>query len=164
MSRWFGNISVGRKLALGFSAVLLLCLVVGLVGWSAIDKLSRRMEIMGEVNVLQQGVATLGQDHVEYLRSAGAPEKGRAVQDTLKRVDAGYAVLDVVMNNPVNRELLERFAKALADYKDNFKLTEDGYRASGSRQSGDGARALLGKNADAAMQVLEGSAEGTHGR
>ncbi|QDD91210.1 hypothetical protein CCZ28_20225 [Pseudomonas oryzihabitans] len=156
MSRWFGNISVGRKLALGFSAVLLLCLVVGLVGWSAIDKLSRRMEIMGEVNVLQQGVATLGQDHVEYLRSAGAPEKGGAVQDTLKRVDAGYAVLDVVMNNPVNRELLERFAKALAEYKDNFKLTEDGYRASGSRQSGDGARALLGKNADAAMQVLEG--------
>lgn len=154
MSRWFGNISVGKKLALGFSAVLLLCLAVGLVGWSAIDKLSRRMEIMGKVNVLQQGVAALGQDHVEYLRSAGAAAK--AVQDTLQQIDAGYAVLDAVMTKPVNRELLERFAKALAEYKDNFKVTEDSYRASGSRQSGDGARALLGKNADAATQVLEG--------
>ena len=156
MTSWFSNISVGKKLALGFSAILLLCLAVGLVGWSAIDKLSRRMEIMGKVNVLQQGVSALGQDHAEYLRSVGAPEKAKAVQDTLKRIDAGYAVLDTVMTKPVNREILEQFSTALAGYKDNFKLTEDSYRASGSRQSGDGARALLGKNADAATLVLEG--------
>jgi methyl-accepting chemotaxis protein len=156
MNSWFGNVSLGRKLALGFSAVLLLCLALGLVGWSAIGKLSWRMEIMGKVNVLQQEVSTLGLDHVEYLRSVGAPEKAQVVQDTLKRIDAGYAGLDAVMTKPVNREILELFAKALGEYREKFKLTEDSYRASGSRQSGDGARALLGKNADAATLVLEG--------
>jgi len=156
MNRWFSNISVGKKLAVGFSAVLLLCLALGLVGWNAIDKLSRRMDLMSKVNVVLQDVSALGQDHIEYLRSVGAPAKAQAVQDRLKRIDAGYAVLDAVMNKPVNREILGRFSKALAEYKDNFKLTEDSYRASGSRQSGDGARALLGKNADAATGVLEG--------
>ena len=156
MNRWFGNISVGKKLALGFSAVLLLCLALGLVGGNTISKLSWRMDVMGKVNVVLQEVSTLGLDHVEYLRSVGEPEKAQAVQDTLKRIDAGYAGLDAVMTKPVNRENLERFAKALAEYKDIFKLTEDSYRASGSRQSGDGARALLGKNADAATLVLEG--------
>ena len=156
MSNWFSNISVGKKLAVGFSAILLLCLAVGLVGWSAIDKLSRRIEIMGKVNVLQQGVSTLGQDHAEYLRSVGAPEKAQALQDMLKRVNASYAVLDTVTTKSVNRDILERFSQALKAYTDNFQLTEDSYRASGSRQSGDGARALLGKNADAATLVLEG--------
>nr|WP_145007719.1 methyl-accepting chemotaxis protein [Pseudomonas psychrotolerans] len=156
MTRWFGNVSVGKKLALGFSAVLLLCLALGLVGWSAIGKLSWRMDVMGKVNVLQQEVSALGLDHAEYLRSVGEPEKAQAVQATLKRIDAGYAALDAVMTKPVNREILERFAKAVTEYRDKFKLTEDSYRASGSRQSGGGARALLGKNADAATQVLEG--------
>ncbi|MDT3721258.1 methyl-accepting chemotaxis protein [Pseudomonas oryzihabitans] len=156
MSSWFGNISVGKKLALGFSAVLLLCLALGLVGGNTIGKLSWRMDVMGKVNVVLQEVSALGLDHVEYLRSVGEPEKAQAVRDTLKRIDAGYADLDAVMTKPVNREILERFAKALAEYKDIFKLTEDSYRASGSRQSGDGARALLGKNADAATLVLEG--------
>jgi len=153
--KWFTNISVGKKLTMGFSIVLLLCLLLGIIGWTAITTLSSRMDVMSNVNLLLQSVSSLELTRSEYLRSAGDAAKDAQMHERLKGVEANYRVLDKSMTKPVNREILGRFNQQLSQYISDVKALEESYAQSGNRQSGGGARALLGKNSDAAVVVFD---------
>lgn len=154
MTNTLKNLSVGKKLAIGFGIIVLLALMLGAVGWNAITVLSGRMDTMSKVNRVLQNVGALDLARSDYLRSTGDSEKASVLKARLKEVEDGYAVLDATMTKPVNRQILQQFKDGLTRYTEDFKTLEDSYSKSGSRQGG-GARALLGTNSDAAVAVLD---------
>ena len=49
-----GNVSVSRKLGLGFGLVLLLTLAITLTGWYGMDSIVNRGDKLGNISLIQQ--------------------------------------------------------------------------------------------------------------
>ena len=54
LAQSLGNVSVNRKLGLGFGLVLLLTLAITLVGWHGMDSIIDRGDKLGNISVVQQ--------------------------------------------------------------------------------------------------------------
>ncbi len=49
MNNWFGNISVSRKLVLGFGVVLALTLILAWIGWGSLGSVIQRSGWMTQI-------------------------------------------------------------------------------------------------------------------
>lgn len=72
MYQWFaqslGNVSVNRKLGLGFGLVLLLTLAITLAGWHGMDSIINRGDKLGNISVIQQYTQELRIARQHYQR------------------------------------------------------------------------------------------------
>ncbi|QDC06307.1 methyl-accepting chemotaxis protein [Pseudomonas fulva] len=151
MNRWLaqllGNVSVTRKLALGFGLVLLLTLIITLTGWHGMNSITARGDKLGNISVIQQYAQELriARQHYERQRddaSIGEMEKALGTLDRQVQLMLGQ------IDEPADHQRLEQQRDAVAAYQQAFaQLKQTNVRREASR-------GVLGDSADKAVELV----------
>ncbi|TVT83294.1 methyl-accepting chemotaxis protein [Pseudomonas sp. H3(2019)] len=148
MYRWLtehlGNVSVNRKLGIGFGLVLLLTLLITLTGWIGMSGIISRGDKVGyisSINVLTKDLRIARLDY-EVRRGEQGPA---AVNDLLGKLDEGLQGALKMIVLPANVAMLNQQIEAVSEYKRAFA---DLTQATANREA---ARAKLGASADNAV-------------
>jgi methyl-accepting chemotaxis protein len=150
MHGWLANITVARKLLLGFGLLLLMSVLMFWAGWSAIDSLSYRMDRMSAVNRLVDDFSRLRHALTVYVQGEGEPKAERALKDKVVEVRETLAGLSGYFAVGTHVQNIEDLTRHLADYEQGVGQLEAAYRrieASRAvrRESGDRALGLLAR-------------------
>ncbi|MDU9404785.1 methyl-accepting chemotaxis protein [Pseudomonas sp. zfem004] len=153
MYRWFaqslGNVSVNRKLGIGFGLVLLLTLGITFTGWMGIDGVTSRGDKLGNISVIHQYTQDLriARQHYERNRDeASVAELDKALANLERQVQLMLGQIEL----PADRQRLDQQQGAVREYQQAFaELKQAGQRREASRgllgDSADKAAALIGK-------------------
>nr|WP_145253743.1 methyl-accepting chemotaxis protein [Pseudomonas sp. DE0157] len=151
MNQWLtqllGNVSVTRKLALGFGLVLLLTLIITLTGWHGMNSITARGDKLGNISVIQQYAQELriARQHYERQRdeaSIGEMEKALGTLDRQVQLMLGQ------IDEPADHQRLEQQRDAVAAYQQAFaQLKQSNLRREASR-------GVLGDSADKAVELV----------
>ena len=123
---WFSNMKIGRKLIAGYALVLLFTLVVGVVGWSSIDILTRQQGDTYQYNTVPIGILGGLMDHYLQvnidLRNAVISQRSE-VYIFVERVHSGHkkvadklAELDKLIRLKDQRKLFEQIVEETKSY------------------------------------------------
>ena len=147
LAQSLGNMSVNRKLGMGFGLVLLLTLAITLTGWLGMDSIIGRGDKLGNISVIQQHTQELRIARQRYQRerddaSVAELEKALATLDRQVQVMLGQ------IEQPADHQRLEQQREAVRGYQQAFsELKQAGQRREASR-------AVLGDSADKAVELL----------
>ncbi|WP_165678489.1 HAMP domain-containing methyl-accepting chemotaxis protein [Metapseudomonas otitidis] len=153
MYRWFaqslGNVSVNRKLGIGFGLVLLLTLGITFTGWLGIDSVTSRGDKLGNISVIHQYTQDLRLARLAYERSrddASVAELEKALANLERQVQFMIGQIEL----PADRQRLDKQQDAVRQYQQAFaELRQAGQRREASRgtlgDSADKAADLIGK-------------------
>ncbi len=153
MYRWFaqslGNVSVNRKLGIGFGLVLLFTLGITFTGWMGIDSVTSRGDKLGNISVIHQYTQDLriARQHYERNRDeASVAELEKALANLERQVQLMLGQIEL----PADRQRLDQQQAAVREYQQAFaELKQAGQRREASRgllgDSADKAAALIGK-------------------
>ena len=153
MYRWFaqslGNVSVNRKLGIGFGLVLLLTLGITFTGWLGIDSVTSRGDKLGNISVIHQYTQDLRLARLAYERSrddASVAELEKALANLERQVQFMLGQIEI----PADRQRLDKQQDAVRQYQQAFaELRQAGQRREASRgtlgDSADKAAELIGK-------------------
>ncbi|MNM51639.1 Methyl-accepting chemotaxis protein McpS [compost metagenome] len=152
MYRWFaqslGNVSVNRKLGLGFGLVLLLTLAITLTGWLGMDSIIDRGDKLGNISVIHQYTQDLRIARQHYERdqnSAAVAELDKALNDVERQVQLMLGQIE----QPNDRQRLQQQLEAVRQYRQAF---------TDLKQAGAGQRAqILQRMADQGTVLLDTS-------
>ncbi|KIQ56424.1 methyl-accepting chemotaxis protein [Pseudomonas fluorescens] len=139
-----GNVSVNRKLGVGFGLVLFMTLLSTLAGWNSLSSVISRADKQASISSLNELAKDLRDARLDYEMRRG--EQGpAAVSDYLAKLQGSLqAALDRFVR-PADRDLLNQQLANLDEYKRAFA---DMTQATQDRES---ARSKLGANADNAV-------------
>ncbi|GLO43690.1 MULTISPECIES: methyl-accepting chemotaxis protein [Pseudomonas] len=151
MYQWFaqslGNVSVNRKLGLGFGLVLLLTLAITLAGWHGMDSIIDRGDKLGNISVIQQYTQELRIARQHYQRQrdeASVAELEKALANLDRQVQLMIGQIEL----PADRQRLEQQREAVRTYQQAFnELKQAGQRREASR-------GVLGDTADKAAELI----------
>ncbi len=151
MYQWFaqllGNVSVNRKLGLGFGLVLLLTLAITLAGWHGMDSIINRGDKLGNISVIQQYTQELRIARQHYQRQpdeASVAELEKALGNLERQVQLMLGQIE----QPADIQRLEQQREAVRGYQQAFnELKQAGQRREASR-------AVLGDTADKAAELI----------
>ena len=161
MYRWFaqslGNVSVNRKLGIGFGLVLLLTLGITFTGWMGIDSVTSRGDKLGNISVIHQYTQDLriARQHYERNRDeASVAELEKALANLERQVQLMLGQIEL----PADRQRLDKQQAAVREYQQAFaELKQAGQRREASRgllgDSADKAAALIGKTQQRLLQA-----------
>ncbi|WP_259768366.1 methyl-accepting chemotaxis protein, partial [Pseudomonas protegens] len=148
MYRWLarnlGNVSVSRKLGIGFGLVLLLTLLITATGWTGLGRVIDRGDKLGNISTLYGMTKDLRIARLNYEMHHG-DQGPAAVNDILKQLDEGLRAAREQLQQPESIAMLDQQLSAVAEYQKAFA---DMTRATTSREA---ARAQLGASADNAV-------------
>ncbi|MHC8389745.1 methyl-accepting chemotaxis protein [Pseudomonas sp. MDT2-39-1] len=148
MYRWLaenlGNVSVNRKLGIGFGLVLLLTLLITFTGWTGLTGVMSRGDKLGFIASLNDLTKDLRLARMDYDMRRG--EQGpAAVNDLLSRLDAGLQTARKLIEQPSDVAMIEQQLAAVGQYKQAFiAMTQAG-------ATREDARSKLGATADNAV-------------
>ena len=151
MYRWsaqhLGNVSVSRKLSIGFGLVLLLTLIITATGWSSVSSLIERGDKLAAISQISEQTMELRTARMRYETQSGA--------ETATGVMTALDTLDIDLKNARNKivgaddlKLLDAQIQAAADYRRAF---DDMTKAIQAREA---SRVNLGATADAAVDEV----------
>uniref|UniRef100_UPI0030D6DC71 methyl-accepting chemotaxis protein n=2 Tax=Pseudomonas TaxID=286 RepID=UPI0030D6DC71 len=148
MYRWLaeklGNVSVNRKLGVGFGLVLLMTLLITFTGWNSLSSVISRADKQSHIASLNDLSKDLRTARVDYEMRRG--EQGpAAVSELLGKLNDGVQVGLKLLVLPSNQEMLNQQLVAIGEYKRAFT---DMTQATQNRES---ARSKLGATADNAV-------------
>ncbi|MCF1488863.1 methyl-accepting chemotaxis protein [Pseudomonas sp. AA27] len=151
MYRWFaqslGNVSVNRKLGIGFGLVLLLTLGITFTGWLGIDSVTSRGDKLGNISVIHQYTQDLRLARLGYERNrddAAVAELEKALANLERQVQFMLGQIELAGD----RERLNKQQDAVRQYQQAFtELKQAGQRREASR-------ATLGDSADKAAELI----------
>ncbi|MGF6152533.1 methyl-accepting chemotaxis protein [Pseudomonas fluorescens] len=148
MYRWLaehlGNVSVNRKLGIGFGLVLLLTLLITVDGWTGMSSIISRGDKLGYISSLNELTKDLRIARLDYELRRG--EQGpAAVSDLLDKLDSGLQGALKMIEQPADVAMLNQQIEAVSKYKHAFT---DMTQATANREA---ARAKLGASADNAV-------------
>ena len=148
MYRWLaenlGNVSVNRKLGIGFGLVLLLTLLITVNGWSGMSGIISRGDKLGYISSLNELTKDLRIARLNYDMQHG--EQGpAAVSEVLNQLDQGLKSALTMIEQPADLAMLKQQLDAVSAYRSAFT---DLTQATASREA---ARARLGATADNAV-------------
>ncbi|MCU1748976.1 methyl-accepting chemotaxis protein [Pseudomonas sp. 6D_7.1_Bac1] len=148
MYRWLaenlGNLSVNRKLGIGFGLVLLLTLLITVNGWMGMSSIISRGDKLGYISSLNELTKDLRIARLDYEMRRG--EQGpAAVSDLLGKLDTGLQSALKMIEQPANVAMLNQQLEAVSEYKHAFA---DMTQATANREA---ARSRLGTTADNAV-------------
>ena len=148
MYRWLaenlGNVSVNRKLGIGFGLVLLMTLLITVNGWSGMSSIISRGDKLGFISSLNALTKDLRIARLDYEMHHG--EQGpAAVNEVLNNLDQGLKSALTMIEQPADAAILNEQLEAVSEYRHAFA---DMTQASANREA---ARAKLGATADAAV-------------
>ncbi|MFF7105564.1 methyl-accepting chemotaxis protein [Pseudomonas sichuanensis] len=152
MYRWFaqslGNVSVNRKLGIGFGLVLLFTLGITFTGWMGIDSVTSRGDKLGNISVIHQYTQDLriARQHYERNRDeASVAELEKALANLERQVQLMLGQIEL----PADRQRLDQQQGAVREYQQAFaELKQAGQRREASR-------GLLGDSADKAAALID---------
>ncbi|AWM89819.1 methyl-accepting chemotaxis protein [Pseudomonas sp. 31-12] len=148
MYRWLaeslGNVSVNRKLGIGFGLVLLLTLLITFTGWTGLTGVMSRGDKLGFIASLNDLTKDLRLARMDYDMRRG--EQGpAAVNDLLSQLDAGLQTARKLIEQPSDVAMIDQQLAAVSQYKQAFiAMTQAGANR-------EDARSKLGATADNAV-------------
>ncbi len=149
MNEWFGNISVNRKLGLGFGLVLALTVVLAFTGWTSLGSLINRSMWMGDIAKLDAALTKLRVTRLQYMIANGDETIAATVQTTLEGFSKQQKSLLDTFKSPENVKLLNDQTAQIDAYQKSLNAMRAGYIANNS------ARTEMGSNAEASLKLLD---------
>lgn len=148
MYRWLaeslGNVSVKRKLGIGFGLVLLLTLLITFTGWTGMSGIISRGDKLGFISSLNELTKDLRLARMDYDMRRGEQGPG-AVNEFLNKLENGLQSARGMIEQPSDVAMVDQQLAAVAEYKRAF-----GEMTQATVQRED-ARSKLGANADNAV-------------
>ncbi|KAA6188688.1 methyl-accepting chemotaxis protein, partial [Pseudomonas lactis] len=151
MYRWLaeklGNVSVNRKLSVGFGLVLLLTLLITFTGWTGLGDVISRGDKLGFISSLNGLTKDLRLARLDFDMRRG--EQGTdKVDGLLAHLDSGLKTASDLIEQPDDKALVEQQQEALNQYKKAFAaMVQAGLKR-------EGARSKLGDTADNAVAKI----------
>ncbi|TWI57619.1 methyl-accepting chemotaxis protein [Pseudomonas duriflava] len=149
MNGWFANISVTKKLGLGFGLVLVLTALLALVSWFSLGSLIQRSNWMSDISELNNSLTKLRVTRLQFMIANGDDASAQAVQKQLEAFTAYQKSVLERFKNPANVERLQEQAKQIAAYQHSFNDMHNGYKASVA------ARQTINDTATAAYALVD---------
>ena len=149
MNKWFGNLSVTLKLALGFGLVLVLTLILAVVAWHGLGLLIERGERSAEINQLDSQLDELRVRRLSYEISNGDKAQGEAFQKALDDYLSNHQRVSENFTRPENRRLLAAQQTQLDLYQVSLNDMREAYRQSMA------ARGEMGRLAGEVLALLD---------
>ncbi|WP_204126540.1 methyl-accepting chemotaxis protein [Pseudomonas ogarae] len=119
MNKLLGNLSVNLKLALGFSLVLLLTLIIAFAGWSGLDALSERADKQMSISEIEKTTKDLRIARLFYTLNNGAG--GAApVLGQLDTLDQNLLRARALHKSPRDIEAIGESIKIAGNYREAF--------------------------------------------
>ncbi|HEF4760441.1 TPA: methyl-accepting chemotaxis protein [Pseudomonas putida] len=144
MADKLGNVSVNRKLGVGFGLVLLLTLLITVTGWNGLSEVSNRGDKLGLISDINGLTKDLRIARLDYEMRRGEQGPG-AVNDLLGKLDNGLQAARKLIEQPADIAMIERQLAAVGQYKQAFAAMT---QAGANRED---ARSKLGATADNAV-------------
>ena len=139
-----GNISVNRKLGIGFGLVLLLTLLITFTGWTGLSDVTSRGDKLGFIASLNDLTKDLRLARLDYEMRRG--EQGpTAVNDKLAQLESGLQTARKLIEQPADAAMVDQQLAAVSQYKQAFSAM---IQAGANRED---ARSKLGATADNAV-------------
>jgi methyl-accepting chemotaxis protein len=139
-----GNVSVKRKLGIGFGLVLLLTLLITFTGWSGLSGVTSRGDKLGFIASLNDLTKDLRIARLGYEMRRGEQGPG-AVNDLLGKLESGLQTARGLIEQPADTAMVDQQLAAVAEYRRAFN---DMTQAGAQRED---ARSKLGATADNAV-------------
>ncbi len=149
MNEWFGNISVNKKLGLGFGLVLALTVILAVTGWNSLGGLINRSIWMGDIAQLDAALTKLRITRLQYMIANGDETIAQTVQTTLEGFAKQQQKLLDTFKSPDDLKLLNEQKAQIEAYQKSLNAMRAGYIANGA------ARTEMGSNAEAALKLLD---------
>lgn len=151
MYRWIaqrlGNVSVSRKLTIGFGLVLLLTLIITATGWSSVTSLIDRGDKLANISQISEQTMELRTARMAYESQSNA-DTAKAVMTALDKLDGDLKTAYARISGADDLKLLNAQTQAAADYRRAF---DDMSKAIQVREA---SRVNLGATADAAVDEV----------
>jgi methyl-accepting chemotaxis protein len=151
MYRWsaqrLGNVSVSRKLGIGFGLVLLLTLVITATGWSSVSSLIERGDKLASISQISEQTMELRTARMRYETQSSA-DTATAVMTALDKLDVDLKSARAKIAGVDDLKLLDSQIQSAADYRRAF---DDMSKAIQVREA---SRVNLGATADAAVDEV----------
>ncbi|MFP3494671.1 methyl-accepting chemotaxis protein [Pseudomonas sp. SIMBA_059] len=161
MYRWLaeklGNVSVNRKLGVGFGLVLILTLLITFTGWTGLSNVTSRGDKLGFISSLNSLTKDLRLARLDFEMRRG--EQGTdAVNGLLTHLDSGLKTALDLIEQPNDKALVEQQLEALNQYKKAFAaMVQAGLKREGARsQLGDTADNAVAKINEIEKALLQG--------
>lgn len=139
-----GNVSVKRKLGIGFGLVLLLTLLITFTGWSGLSGVTSRGDKLGFIASLNDLTKDLRIARLDYEMRRGEQGPG-AINDLLGKLESGLQTARGLIEQPADTAMADQQLAAVAEYRRAFN---DMTQAGAQRED---ARRKLGATADNAV-------------
>ncbi|HDS1799839.1 TPA: methyl-accepting chemotaxis protein [Pseudomonas putida] len=147
LAQSLGNVSVNRKLGLGFGLVLLLTLAITLAGWHGMDSIIDRGDKLDNISVIQQYTQELRIARQHYERRSDDASVAE-LEKALANLDRQVQLMLGQIEHPADRQRLEQQREAVRIYQQAFnELKQAGQRREASRS-------VLGDSADKAAELI----------
>ncbi|MBM3113429.1 methyl-accepting chemotaxis protein [Pseudomonas sp. P66] len=162
MYRWLaqhlGNVSVNRKLGIGFGLVLLLTLSITLTGWQGLNGITQRGDTLGSISQVLQATLELRIAR-QNLQIKGDDSAAQNLNNALANLDRQLQQVEQRIVLTQNKQRIEQQKEAVRQYRLGLDASE---KATRQREA---SRAVLGSSADEAaglttqveQQLLTGS-------
>ncbi len=147
ISQLLGNISVNRKLGMGFGLVLLLTLAAAFTGWTGLSSVIERGDKLGNLSQILQ----LTQD----LRIARQQYERKGNEDAITQMDATLDQLQHQLQSVSELLVQPNDLQRVAQQRDaigQYRLTFDQLKQAAQRR--EASRKVLGDSADQAADLL----------
>ena len=139
-----GNVSVNRKLGVGFGLVLLLTMLITFTGWTGLSDVTRRGDGLGFISEINGMTKDLRIARLDYEMRRGEQGPG-AVSDLLGKLDTSLQAARKMIEQPADVAMIDQQLAAVSQYKQAFAaMTQAGV-------SREDARSKLGSTADNAV-------------
>ncbi|NUU36765.1 HAMP domain-containing protein [Pseudomonas sp. C2B4] len=139
-----GNVSVNRKLGVGFGLVLLLTLLITVTGWTGLSDVTSRGDKLGFISDINSLTKDLRIARLDYEMRRG--EQGpAAVNELLGKLDTGLQAARQMIEQPADAAMIDQQLAAVSQYKQAFAAMT---QAGANRED---ARSKLGATADNAV-------------
>ncbi|WP_294737759.1 methyl-accepting chemotaxis protein [uncultured Pseudomonas sp.] len=161
MYRWLaeklGNVSVNRKLGIGFGLVLILTLLITFTGWTGLSGVISRGDKLGYISSLNGLTKDLRLARLDFEMRRGEQGTG-AVNDLITQLDTGLKTAAELIEQPDDKLLVEQQQDALGQYKKAFgSMVQAGLKREGARSKlGDTADNAVAKTNEVEKSLLQG--------
>ena len=125
MTSWFGNLSVSRKLGLGFGLVLLSTLALAVVGWNSLSNVIYRSDSMVEIARLDAANNQLQINRLAYLLSDGNDELAARAQQDLEALSRQHRRVLSLFSLPENVQRLNAMTAPITAYAGALQRTRE---------------------------------------
>jgi len=150
MYRWLaqhlGNVSVNRKLGIGFGLVLLLTLSITLTGWQGISGVTERGDTLGGVSQVLEATLELRIARQNF-QIKGDESAAQSLNNALANLDRQLQHVELRIVLPENKRRIEQQKEAARQYRQALDSAD---KAARQREA---SRAVLGSSADEAANL-----------